>query len=293
MDWIQPTFYTCFMLVALLGIFVFWRIRLIFTSGRVNVKKGRYAQLQEEFQKRFDDKALTRALSESGIPLSSVQYQLLRYTILSVWLLSSIVSTSVKGGEISGTLIQIMFVFLLTSPTPYLFKQRTLFKIVLDLLTERYKYKKSLEVYRAISQLKNLIIVKQRNPPGSTYILEQLNKFTKITRPIFNRMLSFWYVGQYEEAKNYFVMAMNTDNAEEIANLFLKLDGLNPIELKNQLILFQEDFKQKRQTEKLKLNQTRSYFIYGIVVLSLLMVLINFLVVTFLLDMMNNFKTIF
>ncbi|MEK3725429.1 hypothetical protein [Paenibacillus sp. FSL H8-0034] len=289
---LQATYYTAVSVLSLAGIYLFWKTRAILLAGRVQAKKRRYTQLQQIVQERFRDDEVTKTLAISGLPINSTQYQIIRYLLVGLLLISNLASHSLKGGDMTSSLGFIVFVFLITSPKVYIFKRKTPYKYLMDLLTSRYKYKKNLEVYRAISQLKNLIIIKQERPPGSLYILEQLNKFTKITKPIFNRMLMMWTMGQKEAACKYFVEAMDTDHAQEIGSLFEKLDGLNPIELKNQLILFQEDFKQKRQTEKLKQNQYRSHMIYAVVVISLISVLTNFLVLGFLMDLLKGFQQI-
>ena len=53
-------------------------------------------------------------------------------------------------------------------------------------------------------QLKNLAIATKDNPLGADFIIEQLMRFTKITKPIFVRTLSIWRMGEYEKACGYF-----------------------------------------------------------------------------------------
>ncbi|WP_240416485.1 hypothetical protein [Paenibacillus periandrae] len=289
---LQAAYFTTIFILSLLGIYLFWKTKAVFSTGRVQTKKGRYTQVQQIVNKRFRDNEVNKIFSVSGLAISSIQYQTIRYLLIFLLLFSNIVTKTMKGGDMTSSLIFVTILFLISSPTLYIFKRKTPFKYLMDILGARFKYKKNLEVYRAVSQLKNLIIIKKERPPGSLYILEQLNKFTKITKPIFNRMLMMWTMGQKEEACKYFIEAMDTDHAQEIGSLFEKLDGLNPVELKNQLILFQEDFKQKRQTEKLKQNQYKSHLIYAVVIISLLAVLTNFLVLGFLMDLLKGFELI-
>src|SRR5690606_21442764 len=143
----------------LVGIAVFWQLRAFYATGRVQVKRGRYAHVRDVVRK-LDDEKLTRSLTEAGLPLHAMQYQVLRYTILSVWLLTAIGQSGLKGGDLSGTLFQVLVVYALSSPVPTVFNRKTPFAWMMDYLGDRRKYRKSLELYRAISQLKNLMIVK-------------------------------------------------------------------------------------------------------------------------------------
>lgn len=181
-------------------------------------------------------------------------------------------------------------IFLISTPQLYFLGKKTPFNYLINSITAEYKNKKNIEIYRSISQLKNLAIAKQDNPPGADFILEQLRKFTHTIRPIFNKTISIWQLGNKEEACKYFGQAIGTKEGLEMANIFLKLDTLNPVELKDQLILFQENVKQARKTQKLIENERNSNIIYAVVTATTVMVLWNFIVVVYFIDTLKMLK---
>src|SRR5690606_25931015 len=93
---------------------------------------------------------------------------------------------------------------LLTEPRTHWFGMKTPFAKLMDVLVEHYRVRQNREVYQAISQLKNLASVTQKQAPGSLFILEQLSKFSRLTRPVFNQTLLLWQSNDKEEACQYF-----------------------------------------------------------------------------------------
>lgn len=269
-------------------------MKQMFSTNQVRIKKeSRYKKIQNLVEKRVDVKSINLLFEESGLGISALRYQLFRYLLFIIWLFSLMILSQVsKGMSVNTHLIFILILFLISAPKISIFNRRTPFKILLDLIIENFKYKKNLEINRAVTQLKNLAIIKQVKPPSSDFILEQLRKFTKTTRPIFNRMISLWSMGKREEACSYFEQAINTKEGGNLARLFLKLDYMNPIELKNQLSIAQEMTKKERETQKLKRNQYRSYIIYAVVSISIIVSLVNFLTLAFFIDFLNELKII-
>lgn len=174
--------------------------------------------------------------------------------------------------------------FIVSSPRVEFLGKKTPFLYTLEYIGEKIRLEKNVEVYRAISQLKNLIIAKKDNPPSSDFVLEQLKKFSKKTRPIFNQMIYLWSMEKKVEACRYFSSKIGTQEAEEFADLILKFDELPPIELKNQLDVYQEKIQGKRETQKSKENENRSYLVYSLVMASLAIILTNFVIVAFYID---------
>jgi hypothetical protein len=137
-----------------------------------------------------------------------------------------------------------------------------------------------------------LAITKANRPPGTLSILEQLNKFTKKTRPVFNQMQSYWSMGQKDKACDYFAEAIGTPDAKSFAEIIRKIDVMNPIELRQQMILFQEVIRGTRETNKLKKNENKSHIIYLCVSASFLTVFVNYMVIAVFIDMLAGLKQI-
>jgi len=277
----------------LAGILCFQAIGKLYTNKNIRMKKNRYDRFKDFVKQRLYEKEIDKMLNHSGIKITAAQYQLVRYTVFFVWTSMYILTSAIHRISLKDTkLFTILILFILTTPKATFLGRKTPFKIVIDILTEDYKNRMNLEIYRAISQLKNLAITKEDNPPGADFIIDQLRKFTKLTRPFFNNMMYLWSIGKREEACNYFKTAIGTKEAGDLADIFLKLEYLGPMELQNQMILYQQDIKKRRETEKIKHNENVSWIVYSVVSITVILMLLNFVVVVYYIDSMELMKNI-
>lgn len=275
---LQTVYYIVIALLIFVGYICLFQTRAVFAEYKIAVKKNRFRQLQQYMQETIHNQDLDDIFRASGVPITSFIYQTGR--LLFIALGSILILILLEPGKIPWANLALLIGFvLLTEPKFTIFGRRTPFKIVMDKLTENYKYKKNLELYQCISQLKNLASIQQKKPPSSLAIIEQLSKFARLTRPAFNQMISLWQTNEKDEAVKQFKEAIGTKEGEHVANIILRLDELKPYELKGQLILFQEELKRQRETEKLRKNQQKSYVIYSLVTATIFVILTNFLVV--------------
>jgi len=135
------------------------------------------------------------------------------------------------------------------------------------------------EIYRTISQLINLFTIKGDSILGSNYILEEIIKNAKVTKPVYLKMLSMWNMNMREEAAIYFASAIGIKEARDLSSLFLKLDLISPKELKGQLIHYQNNIKTERITARERANERNGNLIYMLAIVSAVVVLLNFLVI--------------
>ena len=276
--------------LSLLGLIVMNAIRN--KSVRLRVRKDRFKQLRN-FLSVKDQKTVDKLLYDSGLPINSFQYQVLRYGFFLLWVSVALTVYVMKGGEFPDLQIIIAFVvFAVLSPNTKFLNQDTPFKLVLNSLANGYKYKRNLELYRAISLLKNLALSFKGNPPSSHFILEQLRKFSVSTRPIYNRVLKEWSLGNKQAACEYFAAAFDTNEAYEFSNLIMKLDSLDPAELITQLSLFQDSIKKSRETKRTKYNEIRSWIIYSISIVVLILSLFNLAIVGYFIDTLQYMQYI-
>lgn len=270
---------SCIGVLSLFGLIVMNAIRN--NAVRLRVRKDRFKHLRN-FLSVKDQKIVDKLLFDSGLPINSFQYQVLRYGFLLLWVSSAMGIYIFKGGKFPDLQIAIAFlIFLVLSPST---KQNTPFMLSLNALANGYKYKRNLELYRSLSLLKNLALSFKGNPPSSHFILEQLRKFSVSTRPIYNRVLKEWSLGNKHAACEYFAAAFDTNEAHEFANLLLKLDSIDPAELIAQLSLFQDSIKKSRETKRIKYNEIRSWIIYAISIIVLILTLFNLAIVGYFID---------
>lgn len=280
---IQAVYYSLISVLVMAGYALFLRLPDLYTEHRITLKRNRLKRIRSLMYERINDRELNETFARSGVPLPGTMYQLLRLGLICIGI--AVLFLSLEAGRVPWARLFYLGAFiLLTEPRSLLFGIKSPFRRVMDVLAEHHKYRKNLEIYQAISQLKNLASVEQKKAPGSLFILEQLGKFSRLTRPVFNQMLLLWQSNEKEEACEYFKQAIGTKEGEHVANLLLKLDELKPVELKSQLVLFQEELKRQRETEKMKSNQRKAYVIYAFVVTSAFLIIVNFMTVSFFIE---------
>lgn len=295
----QNLYYIIIVLLFLGILYCFSRMNFIVKKRRsqqLRFKKDRYKDFIDHIKKGIDEEEINKLFLKTGIKATAQYYQLIRYVLFIVFLIAIIVTSIIKKSVLVD--LQILFIVLLficTTPKKKILGIKTPFYFFMDLLSQGYRAKIELEIYRTMSQLKNLIAAKKDNPVSARFCMEQLQKFADITKPAFDKMIAIWDLGEDEKACQYFVTTLGFEVGEssivqEIASIFVKLDQLDPIKLKSQLDTYQEVFKRERETKKLKETETKSYIVYSIVFVSAFIIILNFIVIVYLIDAMNMFN---
>lgn len=216
---------------------------------------------------------------DTGLKISLLQYQTGRYLMISLLFLMLIYSFFKNGNISLKHLLITIFIYLISAPVREFLGKKTPFYYFIYVLKNEYRNKLDLEIFRSISQLKNLAIAQKDKPFGADFIIQQLMKFSNITKPVYIKMLSKYRMGQEEEACKYFAEAIGTNYAKELANIFLKLDKINPGELVEQLTLYQVSIREEWRTKKMRKFEAISDIIFIPIIASALIVLLNFVVI--------------
>lgn len=136
----------------------------------------------------------------------------------------------------------------------------------------------------------NLFTLKGDKAIGSNYIFEEIIKFSRVTRPVYQHMLSIWNMNRREEAADYFAKAIGTKDAKDLSTVFLKLDYLNPGELKNQLVHYRNNMRTEKVTLREKINERNGNFMYVLAIVSAIVVLLNFLVIVLVVEVFASYS---
>lgn len=139
----------------------------------------------------------------------------------------------------------------------------------------------------------NLFDVRGEDATSSNYIFDEIIKYTRATKPIYYQMLSLWNMDRRDEAANYFAREVGTKEAGDLASVFLKLDHLSPKELKNQLIHYQNNMRTEKITLRENINERNGNLMYVLVIISAIVVLLNFLVIVLVVEVFSSYSLIF
>lgn len=252
-------------------------------------KAGRYnIRLKEKYQNH----QLTSIMKNAGVPFSLYHYQLFRFSLLGVGIITALINFSTTKTWNTFQLTTILIVFAITIPSERFLGFRSPFQFILNFSQRRKRSIYNQELYLAISQMKNSFLVYKDKAPSSQKILEEISQYTEKLRPVLHKFLSFWMVGEREQAVAFFDKEIGTPEASKLSQIFLKLDDIDPYELNDQLETFQNIYRTQRETEKKKQDEFKSYILFAATITSALMILFNFIIVGYFIDFMKSLKEI-
>ncbi|OAH58658.1 hypothetical protein AWH48_16810 [Domibacillus aminovorans] len=280
------------MFVLILCLFVAGCLLMFFSFGldeeEITKQIEKVNRLRMEIKRQYDSDEVHSIMVKAGIPFSLYHYQLVRWISLLLLALSFLFGYLVGKEANVYILILTLILYFITKPVTHIFRYRSPFQLVIDsaLVHRRARYND--ELYLAVAQMKNSFLIKKNRPPSSQRVLEEVRQYTNYTREVFNRFMSYWQLGEKDLAVQYFETAIGTAEAKNICQVFLKLDDLNPEDLKQQLDAYQDIYRTRRETAKRKRNEHRSNILFALVFTTILVLTINFLTIGFGIDYIKN-----
>lgn len=264
-------------LIFFSGALLFWKN--VIQKSTYQSSKARLNKYKATLVKELQNEETDMLVNYLGIS-SGLLYQFLRYAILIILLGYLAYKKYIMSDDVALPAMIWIILFFLSSPRRYLFRKDSPFFILVNQLQKRKKQKLNLEIYRCLSQLKNIAIAKATTKYSADFIICELAKYTTHTKPIFNRMLGFWYEGRYDEATEYFSNAIGTKEAKALASLLSKIDYLKPTEFISQIELYQSEAKEDRKTAAQTAKENKSNLVYGLVMAAGILIIVNLIVVT-------------
>lgn len=271
-------------IIAVLFIFISLDRNFTFFSRQIRKASRLNVRLREKYRK--DN--LSIEMKNAGLPFNLYHYQLFRFVVISFSLIVIGWQFFYLHQDILLKVAVIVFLFIITIPVNKLFGFTSPFNQLINLSQKRKQEQYNEELYLAISQLKNSFLVRKDRPPSSQFVLEEVAVYTNKIRPIFNRFLSFWMLGEREKAIEYFDKEIGTKEAIKLSQVFLKLDDLNPAEMTEQLNSYQTIYRAERETKKKKKNEIKSNVLFVCVLASTLTIVVNYVVIGFFIDFIKG-----
>ena len=244
-----------------------------------NVTRKKLTKAKEWYQKEFSNLEAVVLLKQTGIKISISLFQVVRYSILLLWLTYATYIRFHDGLNVNIHIVLWLITLLATKPSAQILKFKSLFYLFCEQLSTRNKTRSDIEIDRCFSQLKNIAISMSQSALSSDYIIREVTKYTKVTKPHFQRLLGFWCDCRYKEGQEYFTQAIGTDSAKALAGLFGKLEYITPDNFISQIELYQSQVGEQRKTAVKKGLEAQGNLVFLIALLSGFIILINFFVV--------------
>lgn len=155
---------------------------------------------------------------------------------------------------------------------------------VRGVLEKGRREKMNMEIYEAISFLRNITVLGRGSSCSADTMLELLVERKGILAPIYGRMLQMLRQNQPGEAVAYFSEKVNTDIGKDFARLIVQWDSVDPRHLMETLLSHQKNIREVRMTALKRRDEIVSDLIYLPVVVNIMLIFINFIYVGYYMD---------
>jgi hypothetical protein len=157
-------------------------------------------------------------------------------------------------------------------------------RMILDAMEKSKQSRTDMEIYEAISFLRNITILGKGGTLSADAVLEQLIFHRGSLSQIYAKTLRLLRQNQKEEAIVYFSETAATEISKDFARLLIQWDEIDPKQLLETLLSHQKNIREARQTVQKRRDETVSDLIYLPVVVNVMLVFINFIYVGYFID---------
>ena len=277
--------YILIFIIFTIGAIIFYK-SLCFKKKTIKINTSSIKKINKWVYNNFSNEEADSIIKETGLKITGVTYQLIRYILFLVFLLN-LIYNKINGIDVRAKTIVLILFFIISIPKKKILNKKSPFSYIIDLLNKNKQKKYDIEIYRCLSQLKNIALSKSGDNYSSDYIIKELTKYTIHTKPIFNRYLGYWYEARYQKATDYFNESIPTKNALALSTLLLKIDNIKPSEFIKQIDLYQNESRERRKTESNNKKESKSNILYGIALITGIIIMINFLIIAIVIDTMG------
>jgi hypothetical protein len=149
------------------------------------------------------------------------------------------------------------------------------------------------EIFEAISAARNIIASSGGAHIPADALFEQLARAEGDLAPAFRRALALLRVNRKDEMARRFAEEVNTPMAGDFIRILARWDDVSPEKLSSTLLSYQSAIKEARTTALKRRNEIYSDLIYFPAVLNVLVVLMNFIFVSYYIEQRDLFETLF
>ncbi len=139
----------------------------------------------------------------------------------------------------------------------------------------------SRETAECLGYIKNISIPGRSSEMSSVSLMSELSDISAALRPVFAEMSRYMELNDKKAAEDVFVKATGLETSRGIAALLTGWDELPPKEVKETVAAFLSALSEERITARRKKNELISDLIYFPVVLDCMLILLDFVYVSF------------
>jgi hypothetical protein len=164
------------------------------------------------------------------------------------------------------------------------YKEFPIIRLYYSFLEKDRREKSEVEIYEAVSFMRNIIVIGEGKSLSSDMLIEQLILRKGYLLPTYSGMLHLLRQNQRDEALMYFTDFLSIKISEDFARLLIQWDEIEPKQLQETLISLQNSIREARLTSLKKRDEAISDLIYLPVVINIILVFLNFIYVGYFID---------
>jgi hypothetical protein len=224
---------------------------------------------------------------QSGVKITSRAYNRYRNILFLIGIIS-ITGIFFTSPKLLNYYMVLFIIYLASMPIKEFMNKKTIFYVVIGSLKRRYNEKRDMELYRLLTQLKNIAISQPGQSYTTDFIINHLLKSAELTNDLLITFLMKYRMGREDEAMNMFLSELDTPLSKDFLAVLIKIDKLSPTDLMNQINLAKSKKRESRITTKRKNQESLSNWILLPIILPVFVILLNFIMVVLWLPMMQS-----
>jgi hypothetical protein len=211
----------------------------------------------------------------AGLSISMRQYNITRYSVYA-FLFGYVIYQYVITRQLP-VVLAVAFIILLAITNPAI-EKISLVPVLIRYANASRSRKLNEEVLRAFIQLKNLALLD--TSLNAYEIMKKLLGHTRSLKPYLSDLMKDWHMpDKKDEALKRFDTAVGTSDAANFSKVLSKLDTTKPVELLEELVLYEQQIMETRQTARERQNGALGDAFFSLVTLLLMAVLLDFVFV--------------
>jgi len=164
------------------------------------------------------------------------------------------------------------------------YKELPIVTFIFMLLEKRKQEKAEVEIYEAISFMRNLISIGGTKTLNSDSLIEQLILHNGLLSSTYSGMLRYLRHNQRDEGIDFFANYVGTKTSRDFARLLIQWDEIAPKQLLETLISMQNSIRETRLTSLRRKDEIVSDLIYFPVVVNITLIFLNFIYVGYFIE---------
>jgi hypothetical protein len=149
------------------------------------------------------------------------------------------------------------------------------------------------EIFEAIGAARNIIASSDGTQIPADALFEQFARTEGDLAPAFRKALDLLRVNRKDEMARRFAAEVGTPMAADFIRILARWDDVSPEKLSSTLLSYQSAIKEARTTALKRRNEMYSDLVYFPAVLNVLVVLMNFIFVSYYIEQRDLFETLF